>query len=383
MTIHLDILNLYQQYSAERVLSKSVQKRHKFSINFLKTFTDNLQWTDLTTSEGWINTIPFLTQWTKERRLTSKRRTIRDVFSVFKTYSKKLNHDIFRFIYYVRTNLWEDINDYEFETTTKLTDDNMRSILNTSRKLSSGVISTPLLYHSTNLSNRLANLTELAISITLDTASRPSELLTIPVLRSAFYDGSLHRRITKGSSKGELVQSRISSRTSNLILDFIESNNIEDGSPLFDISKSMLMTGSKTVFCLSGVNKPWMNLHRIRGYATSASARGGSNSIQLQSLGRWSDPGTPQKHYIDKIAKQQQSNIAFDNLQSTYAEIKLLPAIDLIPADATVHLSGEGDKDKELLVRRLWGSNPRPPQSFVTLAKRLAKINDKKYSYLY
>ena len=383
MTIYFDIHNLFQQYTFERVLSKSVQKRHKFSINFLKSLIEKLEWSDLTTSKGWISTIPFLSQWTKQRRLTCKRRTIRDVFSILKTYSQKLNHDIFRFVHYVRTNLWDDINDNDFESTTKLTDEDMRSILNTSRRLSSGVITTPLLYHSTNLSTRLAKLTELAISISLDTASRPSELLTIPVRRSDFYDGSLHRRITKGTSKGELVQSLISQRTTNLIFDFIHLYNIEDGTPLFDISQSMLMTGCKTVFSLSGVNLPWMNLHRIRGYATSASARGGSNSIQLQSLGRWSDPGTPQKHYIDKIAKQKQSNIAFENLQSTYDSLNLLPTVDLIPTDATVHLSGEGDKDKELLVRRLWGSNPRPPYSLVTSAKRLAKINEKEHSYLY
>lgn len=383
MTLHRDLQKQLLLYSNERILSKSVLKRHKFSINFLKPFTNSINWQDLTTSKGWIDTIPKLCSWVKERRITVRRRTIRDVFSILKHYAVKLNHDIYRFTHYVRSNLWDDIGDYQFETTDKLSDDNIRAILNVSRLCSIGKITLPLKYHQTNLSLRLANLTELAISISLDTASRPSELLTITTNIHDIQAGFIQRRITKGSSKGKIVRSPISERTSILITSFINKYNVSEGSPLLNISKSMLMTGTKTIFAHSGLNQTWMNLHRIRGYAASASVRGGSNSIELQSLGRWSDPGVPQRNYVDDIAKENLSQRAFNNLQSTYAEINLFDHSNLYPTAVTVHDGGEGGLDDGKSVRRLWGSNPRPLETTATCAKKAALVNDKEYSYLY
>jgi integrase len=384
MNIYASMANQLSIYTSERILSQSVIKRHKFSISFLKPLIENMPWQALTTHRGWIDTIPILIAFTKTKRLKCKQRTIRDVFSILKTYSKLLGYDIYRFNSYVRSNLWTDIKDNSDPSPPRLSDDDVKRILNVVRQTSLGNNTIPLLYHSTNLSIRLSKIVELAIHLILDTSSRPSEVLTIPVHNELLSQNMVQRTILKGLDKGKSIHCPISNRTSNLIKQFLSSQNpIEEGSPLLDISKGMMMTGAKSIFVHAGIVGQWSNLHRLRGYSASSSVRGGSTPLELQTLGRWSSSDISMRYYVDEVAKSHLSKSAFENIQSTYEKVELFEPLALLPS--TVSLSSSGVEEcngVKKSVRRLRGSNPRPHHS-IPPCKKVEIYGTEKYSYLY
>jgi hypothetical protein len=180
----------------------------------------------------------------------------------------------------------------------------------------------------------------------------PHELLSIPFDSTLNKNLTISRTISKGCDKGLHIESSISSLTSQLIYQFSIDYNLTSHQLLFDISKEMLSTGVKTIFSHSGVDFEWMNLHRLRTYSASASARGGCTSIELQSLGRWSNPSIPQKYYIDEHAKTAQSRSAFLKQQSVYSSIQLKTSLSTV--GSTTPFSGISSKESmQHLIRQL------------------------------